>query len=290
MCTDNIRATTGPVVATRRSIPLRRRPPTLSRRHLLHRAGLGAAGVAILAACGSDGAATAPDATPSTPDEPPVATDPDAPTTSSEVPVEGPDAASELRLEWVELGFVSAYVLARGREAAVVDTGTPGSGAAVVEALAALGLQPADVRHIVLTHDHGDHVGGLAELEVMMTNATVSAGPGDVDDVATALPLQEVGDGDEVFGMAVVHTPGHTPGSISVVDADTGLLVAGDAVNGDGAGGLLGPNERFSADMPTALASVGDLAALAPEVVAFGHGGAPVTDDVPRRLAALAAG
>ena len=90
--------------------------------------------------------------------------------------------------------------------------------------------------------------------------------------------------------MGVIGTPGHTPGSISLFDVDTGLLVAGDSINGDGAGGLLGPNDQFSADMATATASVGTLAALMPTTAAFGHGGPPVTDDVAARLEALAVG
>jgi len=247
--------------------------------------GLGATGVAILAACGSDGGSTTP-STDSSSSSSPAASAPGEPATDSIVP-ETPSPDTELRLEHLSLGFVSAYVLARGSEATIVDTGVAGSGAAIEGTLAALGLSLADVRHVVLTHEHGDHVGGLAELEAGLTAATVWAGPGDVDNVTTSLALQQASDGDEVFGLGVVHTPGHTPGSISLFDSDTGLLVAGDAINGDGEGGLLGPNPSFTPDMTTAEASVGTLAALMPSVAAFGHGGPPVTDDVSTKLAAL---
>lgn len=293
MCTDACRAMTGPVVATRTTVPLQRLRPRWSRRKLLLDMGLGATGVAILAACGSGGGSSSPSTTgaggPATTSPTTSAADGEAPgdeAADSTVP-ETSAPETDLRLEHVSLGFVSAYVLARGNEAAIVDTGVAGSGAAIEETLAALGLAPADVRHVVLTHEHGDHVGGLAEMESALTAATVWAGPGDVDNVSTGLPLEEVADGDEVFGLGVVHTPGHTPGSISLFDTDTGLLVAGDAINGDGAGGLLGPNPDFTPDMTTAEASVATLAALTPSIAAFGHGGPPVTDDVASKLAAL---
>ncbi len=252
-------------------------------------------GVAILAACSSDsddgGAESEPTPDTTTAPEPeaeaPAATDPPA---DEPAPADdAPSVDSELQLQHVSLGFVSAYVLARGSEAAIVDTGTPGSGEAIVEALSALGLAPADVRHIVLTHEHGDHIGGLGDIEPDMGGATVYAGAGDIDAVTTSLALTEVADGDEVFGMGVVATPGHTPGSISLFDVDTGLLIAGDAINGDGAGGLLGPNEQFTSDMTTANDSVATLAALMPTTAAFGHGGPPVTDEVTAQLEALAA-
>src|SRR4026209_1894012 len=57
-----------------------------------------------------------------------------------------------------DLGFVSAYVLARAGEAAIVDTGLPGSEGTIHEALMAAGLDWKDVGHVILTHRHGDHV------------------------------------------------------------------------------------------------------------------------------------
>jgi len=257
--------------------------------------------MAILAACGSEAASTA--AAPPTTGAPTTtqaqaeaANDGDAGTTAAqEAPQEesapaedSGGASSDLQLQHVSLGFVSAYVLGRGNEAAIVDTGTSGSGEAINEALTDLGLGPSNVRHIVLTHNHGDHVGGLGELEGAMTNATVYAGTGDIASIQTSLALSEVGDGDEVFGMGVVNTPGHTVGSISVFDTGTGLLVAGDAINGDGSGGITGANPNFTPDMDSANASVAKMAALSPQVAAFGHGGAPVMEDVTAKLAAIA--
>ena len=293
LCTDHQRAATaGPVTVTR--VPLKPLAPAKrwSRRHVLLNVGLGTAGIAVLAACGSDSSSGSGPSTPASArptDEPPTSEAPatNGPSSTETGAAEATSGDGELQLQHVSLGFVSAYVLVRGSEAAIVDTGVAGSGDAIGDAVTAAGLTPADVRHSILTHNHGDHIGGLGELEVEMTNATVYAGPGDVDTIQTSLALNEVDDGDEIFGMGVVATPGHTPGSISVFDTGTGLLVAGDAINGDGEGGLTGANPDFTPDMSTASASVATLAALMPATVAFGHGGPPVTEDVATKLAAL---
>lgn len=297
MCTDHQRNGHHhhDVTPTINRIPLRRivQPARWSRRRLLVSTGLGTASMAILAACGSSAETTSPTTTTAPADDATSTSEAEdggteaAESAASEA-TETEAASGELQLQHVSLGFVSAYVLVRGNEAAIVDTGTAGSGAAINEALADLGLGPTAVRHIVLTHNHGDHVGGLGELEAEMSNATVYAGTGDVGTIQTSLALSEVGDGDEVFGMGVVNTPGHTVGSISVFDTDTGLLVAGDAINGDGSGGITGANPDFTPDMDTANLSVAKMAALMPQVAAFGHGGAPVSEDVTAKLAAIA--
>ncbi len=268
---------------------------------------LGAAGlgVVLLGSCGgssgggssSAGVATDPGST-----EPPTTGPPwtEPPTTelSSTQPLatdpsaSGPTstAAGTPALRWQHVGidFVSAFVLLRGTEAAIVDTGTPGSGPRLFDGLSALGADWSNVRHVVLTHRHGDHVGGLGDVLSEATAATVYAGDGDIAAIESPRPLVAVGDGDEVLGLGVIDTPGHTPGSISLFDAGTGLLVAGDAITGDGAGSLLGPNPEFTPDMDTALASVAKLATLDARVAAFGHVGPPVDTDVMARLAAIA--
>ena len=85
------------------------------------------------------------------------------------------------------------------------------------------------------------------------------------------MQVRPVTDGDEVFGLQVVDTPGHTPGHIAIFDADSRVLVAGDALNST-FDGLTGPTPEFTPDMPTAEESVRKLAALQPQVILVGHG------------------
>ena len=149
-------------------------------------------------------------------------------TTSTDTATE---EAPDLRWERVSLGFVSAYVLARGREVAIVDTGSPGSAGQIGEALVNLGANWDDVDHVILTHLHGDHVGGLGGVLDAAPEAIAYAGEADVSGISSSRPLRAVNDGDEVFGLQIIGTPGHTAGHISVLDVGAGFLVAGDALN-----------------------------------------------------------
>ncbi len=66
--------------------------------------------------------------------------------------------------ERVNLGFVSAYILVRGGEAAIVDTGVEDSADEIEASLGKAGLTWAAVGHLILTHHHRDHVGSAADV------------------------------------------------------------------------------------------------------------------------------
>ena len=182
---------------------------------------------------------------------------------------------------------MSAYVLVRGPEVAIVDTGTTGITTRIEEALGTLSLGWDAVDHVLVTHAHGDHVGGLDQVLTLATDATGYAGVGDVENLTAPRDLVAVSGGDEVFGLQVLATPGHTPGHISVFDPESGLLVAGDAMNSDG-GRLLGPNPEFIADLDQANASLDTLPADSIHTILVGHGD-PVTDNASTQLRDLAA-
>jgi glyoxylase-like metal-dependent hydrolase (beta-lactamase superfamily II) len=76
---------------------------------------------------------------------------------------------------------------------------------------------------------------------------------------------------DKVGRLTVIHTPGHTPGSISLYDPEKKVLFAGDTirfVNGK----LSGPQERFTLDMQQALQSVKKISRLDFDLILSGHG------------------
>jgi glyoxylase-like metal-dependent hydrolase (beta-lactamase superfamily II) len=167
----------------------------------------------------------------------------------------------------------------------VVDLGTEGSAASIETGLKAAGTGWDAVRHIILTHHHDDHVGGLAGIPAAVS-ASLYAGQADVEAITSTKPLKAVKDGDEIFGLQIIGTPGHTAGHVSVFDPSTGALVAGDALRTTS--GLLGPDPAHTADTAQAATSVRKLAALKVQTILPGHG-APLTDGATEALQKLAA-
>ncbi len=247
-----------------------------------------------LAACSTDGAvsttttADGPGAPAASPTSETTSTTVESSTTSPVGPAVGPIA-----WERVSLGFVSAYVLVRDDTAAIVDTGVGGSEDEIEAALGAAGSGWDEVGHVILTHLHGDHVGSLEQVLDRAPTALVYAGEADIPRIGSSRPITPVTDGDDVFGLEIVATPGHTEGHISVLDPAGGVLVVGDALNGgDTTGGapgtVAGPNPQFSSDMATANETVRKLAGLRFETLLFGHG-EPIESGAAQQVAALAA-
>ena len=200
---------------------------------------------------------------------------------------EGGGRSDLVAVEWgrANLGFVSAYILARGNEAVIVDSGVPDSEGTIEAALGAMGLGWDAVGHVIATHLHGDHVGSLPAVMEAAAGATGYAGAADLGGITSPRELVALNDGDRVFDLDIIATPGHTAGHISVHDALGGILVAGDAING-AEGGVIGANPQFSPDMALANESIAKIAQLEFETILFGHG-EPVLSNGSAQVAAL---
>jgi glyoxylase-like metal-dependent hydrolase (beta-lactamase superfamily II) len=186
----------------------------------------------------------------------------------------------------VNLGIVNAYVLIRGKEAAVVDTGTPNNGSKIDDVVRTAGLDWNAVHHVVLTHYHPDHIGSVGEVLTAAEKATAYAGSADIPQIKSPRPLKAVNDNDEVFGLRVIATPGHTPGHVCVFDPAGSLLILGDAMTNIG-NKLGGPSPQYTADMAEAHQSVKKLAKLKFQHAVFGHG-EPIDNGASQAIAKLA--
>ncbi|MCL1978617.1 MAG: MBL fold metallo-hydrolase [Methanomassiliicoccaceae archaeon] len=120
----------------------------------------------------------------------------------------------------------SSSVLIRADERTiVVDTSTPNMRPAIKTSFKQIGVFPKDVDTVVLTHSHHDHAGN----NDMFESAEILMHPDERGHVEGAIPLET--DKELAPGVRIVHTPGHTNGSVSVfVKADKRYVVAGDAI------------------------------------------------------------
>ena len=252
---------------------------------------------AVLAACSSssDSSAAAPSAAVDLTVAPTAAAE-GAPTVEAQsaTPADEPTAIvapadddETKSLVWAraELGFVSAYVLARGNTAAIVDTGVAGSADAIGATLGTLGLNYSDVAHVILTHNHGDHAGSIGEVLAQAVNATAYAGEADLGSIPG--DISGLVGGEDIFGFEMLPTPGHTLGHMAVIDHQAGLLVAGDAIFTEDGGVVEGP-ERFFNDVAQSRDSIRAMAALTFNTLLVGHG-APIEQGADSAVAALAA-
>jgi glyoxylase-like metal-dependent hydrolase (beta-lactamase superfamily II) len=138
-----------------------------------------------------------------------------------------------VQIERMELGpyGTNAYVLIclRTGDSVVVDA--PGGADMILEKL--LGTNP---KYILMTHDHMDHVGVLSELKSALA-VPVAAHNADSRNLPTP-PDVMLKDGDAVvFGniqLKVLHTPGHTPGSLCFLTGK--YLISGDTLFPGGPG------------------------------------------------------
>lgn len=279
--------------------PVATRPVVLQRRTFIAGVGKGAFALALvsLVGCGSSrttqapasapGDTAGPGATPAGPGATPggaTTAPPTGPATSG--PPAGSPPPGGVAWERVNLGFVSAYLLVRDGEAALVDCGVPESSDAIEASLTGIGLDWAAVGSVILTHHHNDHAGSIRTVLNRAAGASAYAGAEDIPRIVAEKPITAVGDGQEVFGLRIVTTPGHTAGSICVYDPIASLLVAGDALRTE-SGLPTMPGSQFTADMDQARQSVVKLGELTFETLLVGHGD-PITSGASGLVAGLA--
>jgi hydroxyacylglutathione hydrolase len=151
--------------------------------------------------------------------------------------------------------FVYSYILA-GETITLIDTGVAGCENSIFDCLRSIDRDPDEISLIILTHSHPDHIGAVKAIRVA-TGCSVTAHPAerawieDVDLQNRERPVPgfsllvggsvrldhklEDGmvidpDGSETYEIQVIHTPGHSAGSISLLVQGERALFCGDAV------------------------------------------------------------
>jgi len=170
-------------------------------------------------------------------------------------------------------------VLLTGAEPIVVDPGYQTQGDMLVGALATRALAADDVRTVVMTHLHSDHLSAvpqLGEVDLFVHEAELDTPHARVQQGVLERVAVRVltGDrGDIRPGLGWIHTPGHSPGHIAVIaDCQDGRVIL--------AGDTLGPDPRWfdRMELPAAfperdahLDAFRRIRALDPHVVIPGH-------------------
>ena len=206
-------------------------------------------------------------------------------------------------------GLINSYLLEESGEITIVDAGVPGYWDDLPDELAAMKRSPADIRALVLTHAHVDHIGfaerlrsergvrvSVHELDAMIARGEakpqnqkmLGIGLAALRFLRLALtkgmlrstPILEVatfGDGatlDVPGAPRVIHVPGHSEGSAALHLHARRMLFVGDAfATLNVLSGKVGPQlAPFGSDLPRALESLKRLDDIEADLVLPGHG------------------
>jgi glyoxylase-like metal-dependent hydrolase (beta-lactamase superfamily II) len=210
------------------------------------------------------------------------------------------------------LGNANTVLLREGDDLVLFDAGFPGKEQVVFDAIDKLGKRRSDLKHLIFTHGHPDHIGSAAAI-VRETGATTWMHAADAPLAETGGPFRpmtrapglmqalvfrmvwnpeeqvqpfridrNMADGDVVpvaGGLRVIGTPGHCAGQVAFLWRGEQLLIGGDAfMNIVGLADPVGFEDEAEGRL-----SQRKLASLQFDAAAFGHGGA-ITSKAASRI------
>jgi glyoxylase-like metal-dependent hydrolase (beta-lactamase superfamily II) len=190
----------------------------------------------------------------------------------------------------------NVYIIIEKEGLTLIDTGMPNNAKKILNYVKGIDRKPADTSTILITHAHIDHVGSAQELK-KITNAKIAVHQEDADVVAgnkkpprlkgaTGVMIRVLSpffkfarvqpdiileENDHIGRLQVLHTPGHTPGSISLYDSTRKVMFVGDTIRFAN-GQIDGPPKRFTPDMASARKSIQRISQMDFDIMLSGHG------------------
>ncbi|WP_028562237.1 MBL fold metallo-hydrolase [Paenibacillus pinihumi] len=185
---------------------------------------------------------------------------------------------------WIGITF-SAWLVEDEDGVTIIDTGMPFMGKAILREARKLGK----IKAVLLTHGHGDHVGGLsyiakeARIPVYAHKLELKYIEGEepfpgrkkADHLVEAGLVQPLPTGEDhqllpIQGLIPYHTPGHSPGHVVYYHPEDSVLIGGDLFTSK-RGKLQKPAKVFTPNMSEAIASGAIVRELRPSLVSITH-------------------
>jgi len=160
---------------------------------------------------------------------------------------------------------VNSYLIIEEGDVYLVDTGYEKTVEVIVDSIGHLGMKPDNIKLIINTHGHVDHVGGNNLLK-QLSGAPIAIHRLETQKLQFETPDTILLQDNDLLSLGsrkltVIHTPGHCPGQICLYEKNTGSIFTGDhIVEGTSTGTVyVGPPEGSVIDYIASLKKVQDL-------------------------------
>lgn len=188
------------------------------------------------------------------------------------------DGLHTVQIEYADGLDTENYILECEGGLILVDAGfTPKCHENIQAKLDSMGRKWEDIKLIIITHAHGDHIMNLAKVKEL-TGSEVVVGEGDEErlEERTGVYAEIVlGHGDVIGacgGIEIVHVPGHSPGNLCLYLPKYKAIIAGDTIFGDSEGTLEAPPEKYCTDVDLAAKNLSILAEYDFDALLLSHG------------------
>ncbi len=199
------------------------------------------------------------------------------------------------------IGSANVFLLGKKDGFVLIDSGIFKKTYKLIDQLKEQGLDPVNLKQIILTHCHCDHIGGVTEL-VKCSSAKIAAHAEDIPYILQEKIIQGAYHGmmieeqrvmrqfgcdikkvdsalkdgdilDVLDGLRVIQVPGHTPGSIALYEASRKIMFFGDVIRNNEKKGLtVGIPEKFNYNTHQTIADAVKLLEMPIKYALFSHG------------------